>query len=101
MLAKYNVSGHMAGHDHCLNHIVEGNRTAHILSGAAAQAWYAPTHKDNIKPAQLVWGMTSDNAGADQVGGFAAMQVDAAGAIVRYYDNTGALLFTAPAIHPR
>lgn len=99
LMQKHRVNGHLAGHDHCLEHILDGD-SAHIVSGAGAQAWYAPHHADKIAPATLAWGMTSANAGA-RVGGFAAMRIATGSASVSYYDDTGALLYVSPSIKPR
>merc|ERR1719454_2033404 len=39
LLKKYNAHGHLAGHDHCMQHIEREGRV-HVVAGAGSDGWY-------------------------------------------------------------
>lgn len=100
MLKKYGVTAHLAGHDHCLQHIEEDG-IYYINSGAGSLGWYDLVSKSKLGPdVDLKWYMIQDNANG-QKSGFAAVTLDDNGAVVRYYGNDGQMQYTSAPQPPR
>uniref|UniRef100_A0A7S4SFD4 acid phosphatase n=1 Tax=Alexandrium monilatum TaxID=311494 RepID=A0A7S4SFD4_9DINO len=99
LMTKYEVTAHLAGHDHCLNHIEEDNNVF-VLSGAGALAWYSASNMDHIGSARLKWHMAKDNK-QHFTGGFAAITLTDEAASVLYYGNDGTQVFAADPKPPR
>jgi len=94
LLAKYNVTAHLSGHDHCLAHSVHEG-VHHVLSGAGADNWYSASNIDEYPSgADLKWYIESKNHGST-IGGFVAITMDVDAALFRYYNEKAELLFTS------
>jgi len=94
LVARYSVTAHLAGHDHCLAHSTyEG--VHHVLSGAGADNWYGSTSFAKYpEGADVQWLISKDNHGS-HIGGFVAVTLDANAARFRYYNEKAELLYTS------
>lgn len=100
-LLKQYKGHYLSGHDHCMEHIVEvGVSVNHYLSGMGVDCCYFATNKRNIPTKSLKWIKSLENKDG-ATGGFSSFEVDKTGMTVKYYDQDGALLYTAPAVPPR
>jgi len=99
LLQKYNVTAHLAGHDHCMQHIEEAG-IQYINSGAGSLAWYPTSNRHKIGNATLSWHMADDNRG-EHTGGFASVEMDREGVVVRYHAEDGAVQYETPKRAPR
>lgn len=90
LLKKYSVSGHLAGHDHSMQHI-ERDGQFHVVSGAGRAADYGYSKIDGCK---------YHYANADD-GGFAELSIDAQGAQIIYYDTHGSATYSSGYLGPR
>lgn len=110
LMEKYHVQGHLAGHDHILQHAVDKNGAAHIVTGAGADNWYTweSKHfqdvdgdgKDDEGVVEAKFYMADDN-GDGYEGGFVSMSFSQEGVRFTYYSNSGAVLYTSDVIEPR
>eukprot|EP01064_Diplonema_japonicum_P037767 TRINITY_DN895_c6_g1_i1.p1 TRINITY_DN895_c6_g1~~TRINITY_DN895_c6_g1_i1.p1 ORF type:complete len:356 (+),score=39.73 TRINITY_DN895_c6_g1_i1:80-1069(+) len=99
LLTKYNASGYLSGHDHCLGHFEVDNK-ALVLSGAGMECCYRPTHEKDVPAGAMKFHMdASQTFGAD--GGFASLTATENTTTIKYYDSHGKVLFTANPVHPR
>lgn len=94
LLSKYNAHGHLAGHDHCMQHI-EREGIAHVVAGAGSDGWYSYSSISGAK-----WYMSSNNHGSVK-GGFAEIAIGSSGAVINYYDNGGKVLYSSSNMVPR
>jgi len=94
LLKKYNAHGHLAGHDHCMQHI-EMDGQLHVVAGAGSDGWYSYKSISGVK-----WYMSSNNHGSVK-GGFAELSISSSGAAIVFYDNTGSVLHTSDTFGPR
>jgi len=94
LLTKYNAHGHLAGHDHCMQHI-ERDGQFHVVAGAGSDGWYS---YKSISGAQ--WYMSSNNHGS-VTGGFAELEITSSGVKVIFYDNSGQQIHASGAKAPR
>jgi len=94
LLKKYNAHGHLAGHDHCMQHI-ERDGIAHVVAGAGSDGWYGYSSISGAK-----WHISSDNHGSVK-GGFAELQVTSSGVKIVYYDDKGSELHSSDSYAPR
>lgn len=97
-MEQYNVNGHLAGHDHCLEHITE-NGQQHVLSGAGSDNWYSWSEKVSSK-ADVEFHMASDNSKGHD-GGFTELSFSGNGGKFTYYANNGDVLFESDVFVPR
>ncbi|KAJ9458764.1 Purple acid phosphatase 7 [Diplonema papillatum] len=99
MLRKYNASGYIAGHDHCLGHFEYAGQTL-VLSGAGKECCYAPGHTEVLPPGSMKFNMDAGTTyGADA--GFSSLTVTNTSTTVRYYDSHGNVLYVAFPVPPR
>lgn len=94
LLKKYNVHGHLAGHDHCMQHI-EKDGCLHVVAGAGSDGWYSYKSISGGK-----WQISSDNRGSVK-GGFAELEISSSGAKIVYYDDKGSELHSTGTFGPR
>jgi len=94
LLKKYKAHGHLAGHDHCMQHI-ERDGILHVVAGAGSDGWYS---YKSISGAQ--WYISSNNHGSVK-GGFAELDISSSGAKMVYYDDKGSVLHTSNVFPPR
>jgi len=94
LLKTYNAHGHLAGHDHCMEH-VEKNGQFHVVAGAGSDGWYKYSSISGEK-----WQISSGNHGTVK-GGFAELRFSSSGVKVKYYDNNGNVLHKSDEHGPR
>merc|ERR1712048_960818 len=94
LLSKYNFHGHIAGHDHCLQHI-EKNGQFHVQVGAGSRSWYSYNSINGAK-----FHMAKDNKGSVE-GGFAELEIGSSGVKIVYYDEQASVLYTTGTLGPR
>jgi len=94
LLNKYNAHGHLAGHDHCMEHI-EKNGQFHVVAGAGSDGWYSYSSISGEK-----WHISSNNHGSVK-GGFAELQFSSSGVKMVYYDDKAKQLYASSAAGPR
>jgi hypothetical protein len=99
LMEKYDVRAHLAGHDHCMQHIVAGTRM-HVQTGAGADNWYKFSKADGLADVDVKFHIAADNAG-DANGGFTSMSFSDEGARFTYFANNGDVLYTSDIIPPR
>lgn len=100
LLSKYQVTAHLAGHDHCLEHVEDGS-VYHILSGAGSKAWYPLDKVGKLEAGvELKWHMARDNKGNFN-GGFASVTLTDEAATVMYHGDDGTLAYTSAPKAPR
>lgn len=90
LLSKYHASGHLAGHDHSLQHI-EMDGQLHVVSGAGRAADYGYSKISGCK-----YHMANSDTG-----GFAELSIDAKGAQVIYYSAAGSVAYSSAYVAPR
>lgn len=96
LLRKYRANGHLAGHDHCLQHFEEDG--LHFVgSGAGSEGFYQQSFP---APNSMRFLLAEENRG-DILGGFASMVIQPEGAHVFYYSNDGTVLYKSGLIQPR
>eukprot|EP01040_Poterioochromonas_malhamensis_P012043 gene12043-13157_t len=100
LLKQYNAH-YVNGHDHCMEHIVEvDSNVNHFLSGMGVECCYKASNKLKIPTNSLQWYIAADNKGKNTAG-FSSFEVSKSGMTVKYYNQDGTLLYTAPAVPPR
>lgn len=102
LLKKYRVTAHLAGHDHCLQHIEEDG-IHFINSGAGSKGFYSLKNAHRLgNNAKLDWYMVDSNSQGLE-SGFAAVTLTSLNASVTYYGNDGKARYTAqlPSRTPR
>ncbi|KAJ9458757.1 Purple acid phosphatase 7 [Diplonema papillatum] len=99
LLEKYNATGYICGHDHCLGHF-EYEGLALVLSGAGKECCYAPTHAKDVPPGATKFHMDAQNTYGAK-GGFASFTVNETATAVKYHDTTGKVLYSADPVKPR
>lgn len=104
LMRKYNASGYISGHDHCLGHFNAGPKDGamqFVLSGAGKDNSYTASNVDNKANAGVLkFRMDgSERQGTDA--GFASLTATATSTVVKYYASDGTLLYTADPILPR
>lgn len=113
--------GHyMAGHDHCMEHIVEvGQSVNYFVTGMGEECCYSnsnfkknPTGTVDKQKMDVMfnslctidsvqWYVASNNAPKGVDGGFSSFSITRTSMVVTYYDQAGNVLYTTPAISPR
>lgn len=99
LMEKYNVQAHLAGHDHCMQHIVDSSGRAHVQTGAGSDNWYTWIGED-MDNVDVKFHIAADNAG-DVEGGFTSMSFSSAGVRFTYYGNAGEVLYISDSVSPR
>jgi len=100
LLKQYNAH-YLSGHDHCMEHIVEpGVSVNHFLSGMGVECCYPLTNQRNVPKKSLRWYKALENKDGAS-GGFTSFEVNKQSMNVNYYDQDGAVLYTAPTVAPR
>ena len=103
LLQKYNATGYLYGHDHCLSYIQEpGTSIAHVLSGAGRGCCYKPEHKNDTRiPANSIQYSLDRTTRRDVEGGFTSLDVTENATTITYHSSLGHHLFTAAPLRPR
>eukprot|EP00747_Dinoflagellata_sp_TGD_P167424 gnl/TRDRNA2_/TRDRNA2_191834_c0_seq1.p1 gnl/TRDRNA2_/TRDRNA2_191834_c0~~gnl/TRDRNA2_/TRDRNA2_191834_c0_seq1.p1 ORF type:complete len:343 (+),score=50.90 gnl/TRDRNA2_/TRDRNA2_191834_c0_seq1:86-1114(+) len=91
------VTAHIAGHDHCLEHL-EHEGLVHVVNGAGADPWYAFDKPNDAPKGSSRWHLSEENSG-NHTGGFASFTLGERG-LVRYHSEDGTVLYEAE-LHPR
>ncbi|KAJ9448956.1 Purple acid phosphatase 4 [Diplonema papillatum] len=101
LLKKYNATGFMSGHDHCMGYYQSSN-LSFVLSGAGKECCYSPKHLDKL-PADVdvKFRMDGEMKYNDSDGGFTSFTVGERNMTVSYYNSNGTLLYTTDPIFPR
>jgi len=90
LLSKYRATGHLAGHDHTLQHI-DRDGQLHVVSGAGNAADYGYSK---------ISGCKYHMSGLD-TGGFAELAISSKGAQAIYYSANGAVVYSSATVGPR
>jgi len=88
------VSAYMCGHEHNEQHIDVGDGTQYHVIGSAHSADKSTAHASTVKSEYVKFHGTPK-------GGFATVSISKAGMVVKHLDQTGEVIYTAPAIAPR
>jgi len=101
LLEKYGA--HMiSGHDHCQEHIQEtGSKVNHFVTGMGMECCYQSSNKAKVPTNSLQWYIAADNAPKTTTGGFVGITAATTSMTVTFYDQSGNVQYTAPAISPR
>eukprot|EP00730_Choanoeca_flexa_P012571 TRINITY_DN4400_c0_g1_i1.p1 TRINITY_DN4400_c0_g1~~TRINITY_DN4400_c0_g1_i1.p1 ORF type:complete len:334 (+),score=89.66 TRINITY_DN4400_c0_g1_i1:60-1061(+) len=101
MLEKYNASGHISGHDHCLEHMDEGKGPVYALAGAGDNCCYSNTNAHRLPEGSLKFAIWNDGTGSPINGGFGSMIATEEQLVFNYYASNGTKLFTSEPVLPR
>jgi len=99
LLQQYGAH-YMSGHDHCMEHLVE-NKVNHFLTGMGKECCYSNSNLKSVPANTLKWYLASNNAPSGVTGGFTAFTATKTSLTATYYDQTGTVRYTAPAVLPR
>lgn len=88
------VSAYLCGHEHNEQHIDVGDGIQYHVIGSAHLADGSTAHSGTIESGQLKFHATPN-------GGFASISANKNGMVVKHFDGSGKLLYTAPTIQPR
>jgi len=99
LLVQYGAH-YLAGHDHCLESL-NNNGVQYMVSGAGDECCYSDAHIDSVPEGSVEWYISDQHKPLTTIGGFATIETDSDAMFMRYYDQDGELLYTAPAIAPR
>jgi len=104
LLEKHQVAVYFAGHDHCEQHIDEGNFVQYHVVGAANQNQGSAKNRAKVPKADLKFlDIGTGLIEHELEGGFASVKIDEAGLVVKHYrtkDSDYKLMYTAPAVPP-
>eukprot|EP01061_Rhynchopus_euleeides_P046871 TRINITY_DN90_c0_g2_i1.p1 TRINITY_DN90_c0_g2~~TRINITY_DN90_c0_g2_i1.p1 ORF type:complete len:332 (+),score=110.36 TRINITY_DN90_c0_g2_i1:60-1055(+) len=98
-LRKYNATGFLAGHDHCLGHYV-AHDLVFSVSGAGKSCCYSPKHVKSIPKDSMRFHMDADQTYGAK-GGFASVTLSESSGHIAYYDEAGKVLYTSDTFAPR
>lgn len=100
LLIKHSAH-YLSGHDHCMEHFadIEGN-VNYWLTGMGMECCYRAVRQNSAPDGFLKWHIANDNAGAAKAG-FTSFQIDKAGLVATFHDETGNVLYTAPKVAAR
>lgn len=101
LLEKYNAH-YMSGHDHCMEHFVEGG-TNYILSGLGDTCCYEDSNLNNPSiPANILqWYVSRGHKPSMLLGGFTSVTLSPTEMTIQYYDGEGKVLFKANPVSKR
>jgi len=100
LLKKHNVTGYIAGHDHCSGYYFDAG-IAHVVAGAGKECCYSPSNLNNKNnPGQPLFRMDADKNKGDG-GGFASYSVTDSSTTIRFHAASGKVQYTAAPIPPR
>ena len=101
LLDKYNAH-YVSGHDHCMNHFVDG-ATHHILSGMGDTCCYSDDNLNNpaIPAGALKWYVSEGHKPNFLIGGFTSFSLDESAMHVVYHDGKGDELYKADPVPKR
>ncbi len=84
-MGRYDVSGYIAGHDHCSAHYETADGLSFVVAGAGKECCYSPTNLDNaLNPGEPLFRLDSEQTHGGMIGGFASYAVTAANTTIRY-----------------
>eukprot|EP00597_Dinobryon_sp_UTEXLB2267_P005518 CAMPEP_0170075472 /NCGR_PEP_ID=MMETSP0019_2-20121128/12601_1 /TAXON_ID=98059 /ORGANISM="Dinobryon sp., Strain UTEXLB2267" /LENGTH=334 /DNA_ID=CAMNT_0010286459 /DNA_START=282 /DNA_END=1286 /DNA_ORIENTATION=+ len=93
---------YMAGHDHCMEHIVEqGQKVNYFVTGMGEECCYSNSNLSKNPTGSVQWYIASNNAPKTVDAGFSSFTITKTSMTVSYYDQAGNVLYTTPAIAPR
>lgn len=101
MLEKYNATGHLAGHDHCLEHIDEGRGPMYVVVGAGDECCYHNKKVHLLPKGALQFAVWNDGNGNPMEGGFGSMVATPDELTISYHAANGTLLYVTPPVFPR
>jgi acid phosphatase/tartrate-resistant acid phosphatase type 5 len=101
MLEKYNATGHISGHDHCLEHVDEGRGPVYAVVGAGDECCYHNKKAHLIPKGALKFAMWNDGSGSPIEAGFGSMVATHESLTLRYHSANGTLLYQAEPVFPR
>eukprot|EP00051_Salpingoeca_urceolata_P033091 m.18904 g.18904 ORF g.18904 m.18904 type:complete len:324 (+) comp5814_c0_seq1:76-1047(+) len=93
LLEQYNANTYFCGHDHCAEHIVDGNVNYHVI-GAAHFCDHSTAHKNAVPKDSLKFHW------AEGQGAFAHVQVNTKEMVITHYSDEPKALYSAT-MHPR
>jgi len=94
MLERHHVTAYIAGHDHCMETLVDGNIDHHGM-GAAHSNDPSTAHESKVPDGALKFHSPG------QSGGFGSFTVNATSFVARHHEGDGTLLYTHPSRGPR
>lgn len=97
MMLKYNATGYLSGHDHCLEHIDDGSGLIYSVFGANVNCCYDNNNVDKCPKGSIKFAMWNEGS----PGGFASLVSAEDSLTLTYYAANGTSLYTAPPIKPR
>jgi len=98
-LLKAHGAHYVCGHDHMLEHISPGDGVEHIVTGAGDECCYGED-SDAAIPKRSLKFITSSKSKSTIQAGFVSFELDDE-TTVKYYDQGGKVIYTAPAIPAR
>jgi acid phosphatase/tartrate-resistant acid phosphatase type 5 len=125
LLEQYKASGHLSGHDHCLEFIDEGKGPVYPVTGAGDNCWCArmarlaavvvpathpvPSHgasysnkNVHVCPSNSIkFAVWNDGSGSPMVGGYGSFTATAESLQLRFHAANGTVLYLPPPVLPR
>jgi tartrate-resistant acid phosphatase type 5 len=100
LLEKYNATGYMSGHDHCMEYFDEGKGPVYVVSGSGEGCCYADSNRKGIPQGSMKYLKAGSNIGTTQ-SAFALFEVNEKYTEVTYIDQATNVLFKSSKILPR
>jgi len=94
MLERHHVTAYIAGHDHCMETLVDGNIDHHGM-GSANFNDASTAHESKVPDGSLKFHSPG------QSGGFGSFTVTATSFVARHHEGDGTLVYTHPSRGPR
>jgi hypothetical protein len=100
LLEQYGAH-YMSGHDHCMEHLQEtGSKVNYYLSGMGDNCCYKSDKKGEVPADSLKWYIALDNREGNSAG-FTSFSMTNEALTVKFHNQDGEVLYTAPAVAPR
>lgn len=94
LLEQYNVTGYIAGHDHCQAFLQEHrDGPAYAVQGNTRKTNYHANHISSNPEGSLKWYIDQTNEPEGHFGGFASFTMTGDEAVIRFHDADGYLYF--------
>lgn len=100
LLVRYNATGYLSGHDHCLEYIDDGE-ARYVLSGAGVECCYNASNTDLCPKDSIKFLVAGDQPSGGMQSGFVSVRMSGASATAVYHREDGRVLFITPPFYPR
>jgi len=95
LLEKYNVTGYIAGHDHCQSFVRESETgPVYPLAGNSHDCCYEPSKYDKNPKNSVKYYLAADNKNGVQAG-FASYTMSSTEVVIAFYDENGVPLYSS------